>query len=296
MADWGICTTIKAPLAEVEAFVAYHLSIGVAHIWLHFDDPADPAAAAFEGHPQLTIIRCDEAYWINLLGSRPDAHQPRQAANMKRVYDAAPLEWLVHIDVDEFIYTDESIGSVLDTASDCMVRMRPWEAVHSPKGLPVFDANLFRAPLKGKDLRQRWRQSCRQFAPALRKGALSHVAGKSFFRTGRDDLEPRIHGAWVDGQQLRGIPFHDGIKLLHFHAQNRADWIARLPYRLEHGGYRGNEEMKRHLDGASVEDIAAFYDQVMTIKPWLALKLAEENLLIEANLDLPAKVAAFRQP
>ena len=90
MADWGICTTVKAPFAEVEAFVAYHLSIGAAHIWLHFDDPDDPAAAAFEGNPKLTVVKCDETYWINLLGSRPDAHQPRQAANMKRVYDTAP--------------------------------------------------------------------------------------------------------------------------------------------------------------------------------------------------------------
>ena len=296
MANWGICTTVKAPLAEVEAFVAYHLSIGAGHVWLHFDDPDDPTAAAFDGHPKITVTKCDEAYWVNLLGSRPSAHQPRQAANMKRIYDTAPVEWLAHIDVDEFIFTDQPIGSILDQTSEWMLRMRPWEAVYSPQGWPVFDANLFRAPLKGKDLRQRWRQSFRQYAPALRKGALSHVAGKAFFRTGRDDLEPRIHGAWVNGEQLRGIPFNDQIKLLHFHAQNRADWIARLPYRLEHGGYRGNDEMKRHLDGASADDIAAFYDQVMMIKPWLALKLAEENLLIEVDLDLPAKIAAFRQP
>lgn len=207
MADWGICTTVKAPYAEVEAFVAYHLSIGAAHIWLHFDDPDDPAAAAFEGNPKLTVVKCDETYWINLLGSRPDAHQPRQAANMKRVYDTAPLDWLAHIDVDEFIYSDEPIGSVLDTASDCMVRMRPWEAVHSPQGLPVFDANLFRAPLKGKNLRQRWRQSFRQYAPALRKGALSHVAGKPFFEQGAPISNRAFMGLGLMGNNYAAFPF-----------------------------------------------------------------------------------------
>ena len=184
MANWGICTTVKAPLAEVEAFVAYHLSIGAAHIWLHFDDPDDPTATAFEDHPKLTVTKCDETYWVNLRGSRPDAHQPRQAANMKRVYDAAPMEWLAHIDVDEFIYVDGPVDPILEATSEWMLRMRPWEAIHSPHGLPVFDANLFRAPLKGKDLRQRWRQSFRRYAPALRKGALSHVAGKAFSAQG----------------------------------------------------------------------------------------------------------------
>ena len=138
MTNWGICTTVKAPAEQVQAFAAYHLALGAAHIWLHFDDPDDPAADSFN-HPQITTQRCTDAYWQATNGKRPDRHQNRQGRNMHRVYKTEALPWIAHIDVDEYILPQSGNGADISAALNAlatdqpMLRLAPWEALHDPR-------------------------------------------------------------------------------------------------------------------------------------------------------------------
>ena len=60
MPSWAVVATVKAAEEKVLAFVAHHLSLGAARIYLYFDDPDDPAHAAVAGLHRVTATRCTE--------------------------------------------------------------------------------------------------------------------------------------------------------------------------------------------------------------------------------------------
>ena len=286
--DWGICITAHAPEDQLRAFLAHHLELGASHIWLHLDDPADPVADALKGIDRVTVIPCDDAWWGK---RRPDRHQNRQSRNMRRLYDAAPLPWIAHLDVDEFILPHRPVAEVLAASDAILVRMRPWEALHDPaRPSGLFAARTFRAPLR--DLEQRI-AAFDDHAPAMASGALSHIVGKAFFRTGVPGLEPRLHGGFLNKERITGIGFTEDLPLLHFHAQDREAWLQRLPFRLERGAYTNNAPLNDFLSSASDDQIRAFYDAVMSPPAPVLDRLREDGLLIEADLDLARKAAAL---
>lgn len=294
MADWGLCATIKAPADQVAAFVAHHLAAGAARIWLHYDDPAQAAEAP--RHPQVTAVACDDGYWRRTVGRRPDKHQRRQSRNVQRVYAETRLPWLGHWDVDEFLWTTAPLAEVLDRApkADAMVRLAPWEALHNP-ALPddIFTARAFRAALKGPDRAGLRDRVFGEFAPLLPDGVLSHSAGKCLFRTAISGLEPRIHGAFQGGERVRGAGFVTEAAILHFHAQGRDDWLARVPFRVTRGAYQNNLALAAFLGTATPAQLAGFYDRVQVERPEMLGILQEAGALVEVDLGLRAKVAAL---
>lgn len=296
MTAWGLCATVRAPADQVLAFVAHHLALGATRIWLHFDDPDDPARAAVAHLPQVTAIACGAAYWAGLIGRRPDRHQNRQARNMLRVYRQAALPWLAHIDVDEFLWPVRPVDRVLaDLPADrVQLRLSPWEALHDP-ALPddIFTARHFRAALRGPARAAERAALFGPYAPLLPQGVLSHSAGKCFFRTGIPGLEPRLHGAFLNGARLADDRFAPDIALLHFHAQDAADWLARLPFRLTRGAYQFNPALQAHLAACTPDGIAAFYRAVQLASPETLARLRAMGALIEADLHLRDRIRAL---
>ncbi|WP_045391903.1 glycosyltransferase family 2 protein [Falsirhodobacter sp. alg1] len=288
MAEWGICTTAKAPLPKLKAFLVHHLSLGAAHIWLHLDDPEDPALAALSGLDRVTAISCDAAYWGR---HRPARHQNRQSRNMQRVYAMTSLPWIAHIDVDEFILPSRPITEQLDGCTEILLRMRPWEALHDSVSPPdIYTARHFRAPIRDADDRT-W--AFGDFAEALPNGSLSHSVGKAFFRTGVDGMEPRLHGGFVHGERITGISFADDMPLLHFHAEDPAEWHSRLAFRQEKGAYLSNPVLSGFLAEATDDEIEAFYKTIQNPDPDIRARLKSAGLLIEADLALADRIRTF---
>ncbi|HMO71211.1 MAG TPA: glycosyltransferase family 2 protein [Paracoccaceae bacterium] len=294
--DWGICTTVKAPVDQVLAFAAHHLALGPARIWLHFDDPDDPALPRAADLPRVTAVACGEAYWQALLGRRPGKHQLRQSRNVERVYTLGAVPWLLHIDIDEFLLPRRLVPEVLsEVPDDCPVlRLAPWEALHDPSLRPdIFTARHFRRALKGRAWDPLRRAVFGDYADLLPQGALSHAVGKCFFRRGVPGMQPRIHGAEVDGEKLNGGAFCPDIALLHFHAQDPAGWRARLDFRRMKGAYSFNLGLAGFLAAASDAERADFYDATQVAHPHVLALLREGGALIEADLGLSARVAAL---
>lgn len=117
----AIVATVRDAADVLDSFVAWHLATGFAHIWLFFDDPADPAASALWGHPQVTVVRCDaqlRGHWRGLrswarFGGHVDREvMARQILNCELAIGmaaAAGMDWILHIDGDELFYSD--VGS-----------------------------------------------------------------------------------------------------------------------------------------------------------------------------------------
>lgn len=285
MTSWGIVATVKAAPEKVRAFAAHHLSLGAAHLWLCFDDPADPTAAL--AHPQITAIPCDAAHWSRL-GTRPDRHQNRQSKNAQAVYRRCTLDWLAHLDVDEFLWPERPVADILSTLPPAQIlcRAEPFEAMHDP-ALPddIFTAQQFRGSLK-KPFTHLRAPVLGPYAAILPEAMLSHANGKALFRTGIPGLSPRLHGAFLNGTRLPGPPFQPGLALLHFHAQNRADWLAALPFRLTRGAYQYHPDLQSFLAAATPQQVAAFYDETQTLTPAKTEMLRSESRLINASLAL----------
>jgi len=113
---------------------------------------------------------------------RPEKHQARQTVNATRAYRRRPgVDWLGHIDVDEFLWPEDGTFAhqlaALPTGART-ARVRPIEALAAMDGT---------APkwFKGCHLRQAVRNTQTEdiyptFGALLNGGFLSHVAGKIF--------------------------------------------------------------------------------------------------------------------
>lgn len=292
MTTWGLVATVKAPEEQLLAHVAHHQSLGARNLRLYFDDPADPAIPRLSRLPGVTTIRCTDWYWA-LRGGRPDKLHNRQIRNARHAQGRCRLDWLGHLDVDEFLHSPRPVATILAEVPREVpnVLIDSFEAIHDP-GLPddIFTARQFRAALRDAH-RALLDPIFGPAAPLLAKGNLSHTIGKSFCRIAARDVKLGLHEVFRNGQAI-AQPFHPELRLLHFHAQDRAAWLAALPFRLRNGAYHfpAEQALREHLVAADAAGLAAFYDAAMTLTPDKAALLQRHDLLVTADLALRDKV------
>jgi hypothetical protein len=289
---WGLVTTVKAPEDQILAFVAHHLSLGAQQIFIYFDDPDDPAFARVSQLPRVKAIRCTDLYWI-LRGGRPDRHQSRQIRNARHAISRCRLDWLGHLDIDEFLHAPEPVAGILAAVPRDVpsLQMDAFEAMHD-SALPddIFTARQFRGPLQGDHA---WLVPAifGPFADILAKGSLGHTLGKCFLRPRIRGVAMDLHVALVNGLRHKP-PFHPSLRILHFHAQNPDQWRRALPFRLARGAYHHAVErpLKSFLSQATDPELRAFYQDAMTLTPEKAALLQAHDRLITADLRLRAKI------
>ncbi|MGR3322765.1 MAG: glycosyltransferase family 2 protein [Pseudooceanicola sp.] len=306
MASWGIVTTVKAPERAVLDFVAWHLDLGAHRVYVHLDAPDPALQARLKAHPKVRVTPTGDGYWQRNGGRRPVKHQVRQSVNATRVLARAPeVDWLAHIDVDEFILPDAPLSDLLDALPPGArtARMRPVEALapagdHAPPRWALKAMNL--------DRRKRRDQTARlypRYARGLDGGFLSHVAGKLFVSTELAGAELRIHNVIHDGVQNPGHAEFDGVALCHMHAPDAEAWLSHYSFRLEKGSYRAElgpaqdpakggvtlHAMLAEIEAAEGEaGLRAFFDACCTAHPPLVAALRAEGLFREAVIDLDA--------
>lgn len=312
---WGIVATIKAPVSEILKFVAHHLELGVDRIFLFLDDNNPDAIAALRGHPKVTLTRTDRDYWQNLNGKRPAKHQVRQSANATNAYTMAnDIDWLLHIDVDEFLWPDRPVTDILrDLSADTLVaRVHPSEALASedvandmtdtPDGTTYFKAWM---PANGKRI-ELAQQIYPTFGLYVKGGFLSHIAGKIFVRTGQNHMSMRIHNAFQGDIENPNSVILGDIDLCHLHVNTWEAWLRTYRYRLEKGSYRSEMRpaVSANKGGLSLHQLfhmleeedgktglRAFFDEVCVATPVLRAKLSKHGLLKQRCLDLDAKLS-----
>ena len=299
MTTWGIVSTIKAPVADTLRFAAYHLSQGAHRIYIYLDDANEAAFVALNDHPQVTPIITDDIWWEKR-GRRPVKHQVRQSRNATHCYRRlARVDWLMHMDVDEFLVSTHSIDEVLHELPDTAqcARIRPMEQLSG-------DPTLFKAFVASGAKRHRLVEEIYPtFGPYLKSGFLSHVAGKIFVRTGQPDLKLRIHNALIGDQMIGDVPRLTEIDLAHAHAKTWEQFRAAFHFRLNKGSYRSElaPERARENGGMTLHELfnqiaeqegedglRAFFDEVCAATPRLTRALEAHGLLRRADLQLDA--------
>ncbi|MEP4197344.1 MAG: glycosyltransferase family 2 protein [Aliishimia sp.] len=303
-AKWGIVTTVLSPKADILRFCAYHLRAGAHRIYIYLDDPDADVFDALKAHRRIRPTRCTTGYWKQQGGARPLKHQVRQTKNATRTYHRkSEVDWLIHIDVDEFLVSKAPIAEVLsdiDTKAQC-ARIRPMEVL-------AGDPTLFKAHIPNTADRDAILDRVYPtYGTSVKGGFLSHVAGKLFVRLGQDGLKLRIHNAFVEQLQNPNQIDLPQIDLAHLHAKSWDDWLAHFRYRLEKGSYREELGTNRPRSSGGItmhellcqieaeggeKSLRQFYDEMCAATPELVARLTSEGLLKRADLQLDAALHA----
>ncbi|CUH50642.1 glycosyltransferase family 2 protein [Shimia marina] len=303
-ASWGVVATIKAPAQEILNFAAHHLELGAQHIWIYLDAPNPEVKPFLKAHPQVTPVSTGENYWIKARGKTPPMHQVRQSFNARHAYQRAQhVDWLLHCDVDEFLFSERAIGDQLAAlpATCLSARVRPAEALSNPDG--SADPLYFKSFIEDKAARRRIvAEVYPTFAPYLKNGFVSHVAGKMFVRTGQEDMRLKIHNVFQGEQQNPGQQALTDMTLLHVHTAGWAHWEQSFVYRHAKGSYRdelgaaqaeGKGGLNLHKLFAHLaqepDGLRDFYEAVCVAHPMLLEKLAAHGVLQEHRLALAVK-------
>ena len=310
MTTWGIVATVKAASEDILNFAAHHIELGADEVNIYLDEPNE-AAEVLEMHPKVKLTLCDAKYWKMRRPKeehqRPPMHQGRQFANAKWAYMHTGVDWLAHIDVDEFLWPKRDMRAQLDgLPADCFcARLRPIEALAGDGDVTQFKACAENWVQRIKETGQIYPQ----FGPYLNGGFLSHVAGKLFVRTGLKDTKFKIHNLETPSGNNPGEVLLGETELLHMHAKSWEDWLSTYRYRKSKGSYRAElapptqppgvcnkdpdapnlHQLFSTLEDAGGEDaLREFFDEVCAATPELLQRLKQFGHLRSYKTDFAA--------
>lgn len=307
---WGIVSTIKADAKEILNFAAYHLDLGAEHLFIFLDNDNPRAEEALADHPKITVISTNDDYWAARDKKRPVKHQVRQSSNATYAYRLVgqKLDWLLHIDVDEFLCPPRPVADLLGALADDVVcaRVRPAEAL-AKDGMQGLDPDAtycktwIPADLGRREIEL---ELYPNFGGFLRHGFVSHFVGKIFVRTGIKNLKFRIHKGMVGDQEIEPRAVLDGTDLCHLHITGWESWQKIIEFRRTRGSYRRNLKSSRSPEagGMSLHDLLNFltedggtdglrdfFNEVCLARPDLLKTLEKRGLLRIFHLDVDAK-------
>lgn len=287
---WGIVSTVKAPIAQIARFAAYHLDLGAHRMIIHLDVP-DPSIAARLAHKRLQFVQCDATYWAGRPERTKATHQMRQLYNASRVYRSTRLDWLAHIDVDEFLLPPAPVRAVLAAVPETAthIDMLPVEMMAT-----TGDPHHFKR-ITNKKLRRIIFPEFGEFAPA---GFIGTESPKCFARTGLKDVRIGIHALLRKGEKLRSGVEIAGFDLGHAHAPDYDTFRRHMKYRLEKGSYhdrKGKPNKRGVLIRVLMDDddptaLRRFYDELCAPTPKRLDLLRTYEMLRTETLHLEAKV------
>ncbi|WP_319824191.1 glycosyltransferase family 2 protein [Thalassovita sp.] len=293
---WGVVAMIKAPLVDTARFAAHHLDLGAHRLHIFLDDPAPRTVEFLSCHPNITVTTCDNAYWDTQKKPRMKAHQMRQVWVATQAYQDTDVDWLAHLDVDEFLLPPAPVADLLAQIPGDMavLRMAPAELLAGSQGNELFKLQRKFAG-QGKAALEAIYPN---FGSHLPDGFVSHREGKNFARTGLDGIRLGIHTVLQDGALISNRTRTDGFFIGHAHAPSWGFFRDHMKFRMTRGSYRKSDEEKFRLldileflhkeDGE--DGLRLFFHEVCEATPHLVSALEKHRMLLRYRLDLDTKV------
>lgn len=296
---WGVVSTIKAPIEHIARFAAWHLELGAAHIHIHLDVP-DVRIAKRLAHPQITFTQCDGEYWTMAPEKALKTHQLRQAYNASRSYRVSAMDWLVHIDVDEFLLCKTPLTERLASAQHdaAFVRIHPAEIMASDTD-PFNGTAYFKRTRKHAKQRKSVLETLYPtFGAYVPEGFISYSGGKNITRTGIPNTRIGIHATMHNGVQLSNGQLMPDIAIGHAHAPTWDTFKQHFDYRMSKGSYRKkssgsgqlNDVLTLILEDEDKKGLRQFFDEMCLATPERLDLLRDHDMLLTWQLDLDDKV------
>lgn len=301
--SWAVMAQVSEPAPLVLAFVAHHLGLGAAHVYLFLDTPDPALVEMLSTEPRCIPIPAHREVWNSLHACdwTPRAIR-RQRANHALAYASAEEAWLLHLDADEFLRADRPVAEILAEvpAEIDWLWLHNLERVyrHGKPPQTLFEG-LFRRPLASPA------EAAQIYGPAaayLTLGLCGYVVGKSLTRTGRG-LVHNIHWPVGSDENTRADLPHlrpADLEVLHFDGLTPRHWLfklaraAGLPNAQLRAPSRRAQFARIRADAGKPAALLAFHDAVKGIDPAQEAQLTALGALDTRPFDpAPALRAVF---
>ena len=281
--SWGIVLLAREPAVLVLTHLAWHLAAGAAEVHLFLDDPADPVAGPAAALRGVTVTRCDAGFWAgHPTGRRPGLVTARQAHCATLAYGRAGVDWLLHLDADEFLSGPLPAALARHAGHRGAVVIPVRERVYTRPDPATLFEGVFRIPQPPARRSHPLLAPLAAFAPA---GVLGHALGKSATRTG---LDVALHCHFPkprDGRAEVPKVAAEGVVLLHFDGLTPAHWLAKQRARIGASapGFLGPHRQAQIAALAACTSAAedrALHDRLRVLAdpaPWVAAGLVESR-------------------
>nr|WP_252731418.1 glycosyltransferase family 2 protein [Lentibacter algarum] len=264
-------------------FAAHHIGLGCSKIYLYLDAPTNGIEAL--SHPKISIFSGAQTH---------NAIHRRQMQNANQAYQQGTVDWLAHVDSDEFLLPEKPLQSQLDTipSSHDWARILPVEAL-TPMQTALTHCKI--APQFAQQPRRVLETLYPEYGLHLRTGYLSHSEGKPLVRTGLRNARLGIHK--LIGGKFSKPCVLEQTKLAHFHATSWEDFSNELPRRLASRSYvsaRNDQISIADLinlvqDSEGLGGLRAFYAALRSTSAEHLAALRALNMLLSVDLQLTAK-------
>jgi hypothetical protein len=302
--SFATVTTVAANKVSILSFVAHYLSLGAEELFLFVDGEKDPELGLHALPKQVKVFYCDEEYWHKQHRvPRPPDHRQRQGMNANLAVRLTKADFIAHVDIDEFIYSETDFREVLAALPNEYDGLRLWPAESIYPAIPgtyreAF-SSLFKKRIFAEEDRSRVLKKVhgREIARFLEKGLQGYHVGKVVARR-QEGLELKIHFHHRAGSMIR-FAESDSALLLHYFCQGPADWLSKYMRRLERRDFSRFKPMRQSqwqsvvaAASRSDQDLWKLYLNLNVFSPARLRTLEEHGFLVRRNLDIPAKVEA----
>ncbi len=278
--------------------------MGAADVALYFDEPDDPAADIVEAIAGVTVVRCDTEYWRRIGGARPKFKVTRQFRNIRHAYATSSLDWIAHIDADEFLRAPSGLEAAFQAFGRSrafwmriMPHERVWEREVDESGL---FSGIFRAPLPGGEV-----ETDEVYGPASELlypvGMAGHQHGKPLTPT-HSDLEPGIHFSFINDPFFKGTRWRapsvratevqllhfSGLTMRHFALKHLISAVQILDGQTPQMNSRTRIAISLLEAADPIEKSREWFEKYYVVEPEAAGKLASRGYLDRTELDLTA--------
>lgn len=227
--SWGVAMLAREPAPLVLFNIAWHLEAGAREFHLYLDDPRDPVFEAAAAIPGVTVTRCDAAFWARAERRWTIWNNHRQTAAVNIAYRTSGVDWMLHLDADEFLWQRRPLGrelAGLSPRADALVVPVRERAYTRPEPEELFEG-VWRIPQEGRRRDHPLLRPNATFCPA---GVSGHTLGKSLTRSGLDvSLWP--HYPHVrDGSRhpvIRKVTSRSSL-ILHFDGLTPRNWLFKF--------------------------------------------------------------------
>jgi len=111
---WAIVGTMDEAPEIVAAWAAWHLAQGAAELHIYLDRANARTQALLAKLPKVFVTVCDVDFYRHTFDfKRPINHQRRQTKNATHAYQKCDVDYLIHMDADEYLIQHTSLSDEL---------------------------------------------------------------------------------------------------------------------------------------------------------------------------------------
>lgn len=291
---FSVVAMIRESPEILQLFYEYYISQGASHVTVYFDGECPIAQADLP--VQVEILPVTDADRALIPSGEVRNRAGLQGILFKREHDRRLAQWLVAVDADELIYTQNRLDRFLaDVPGDVeAVQFPTGEAVYigDEAADEIFSSTHFRM-VPGRWLSQVLMHTIyRDVKKQFRRSMVGHVSGKQALRTSARVDAINCHFATRNGQRIDVAASQAGDSqafVAHYDAISINRWFEKHDARLSGAVKSGGKQRMAQLD--ALVDARRNGTQTALFDKLYRLTRVQEQVLRAAGLLRTSKVA-----